>query len=174
MTTRQASDFERGLLIGAMISSLMPNTLMLMIFCMIICYDLGRPRIIEVVQKMLNRMTGIDFESEQNQLNLNPINIQNTQGVQSYQNQNTQNTQNIQNPTIVQNPPNQQNVQTIQNPLNQQNLPIHDTQSNIKLSPSQPNLNLFNSNQPNLIPGALGFGLNLLNQQLSASTQNNN
>lgn len=147
MTTRQASDFERGLLVGSMIASMMPNTLMIFIFLMVICYDLGRPRIIEVVQKMIGRMTGMDLESPPNQT------TQTTQTNQtSYTNQPTQPAQNAQ-PT--------QNTQSYTSPTQQ------SSQGSSNLSQSQSHMNLSQLGQQSLVPGAIGFGLNLLNQQLN-------
>lgn len=167
MSTRQASDFERGLLVGSMIASMMPNTLMLFLFLMVICYDLGRPRIIEVFQKTASRVLGIDFESDQlSQLSQLSQNIQNLQT--NSQNQGVQNLQN----QGVQQPFQQTNQQLSVN----NNLPANNPFANIpnqtniqnqtNVSPSQQSLY-----QQSSIPGALGFGLNLLNQQLSASTQ---
>ena len=62
---REISVYEKGLLTGAAIGAAIGPSLMLVVFCMIICYDLGRPKIIEVGQRALSRILGISEETSQ-------------------------------------------------------------------------------------------------------------
>lgn len=63
MMSREISNFERGMLIGIPIGAIGGPSIALVLFVLIVCYDLGRPRIVDVGQQMVNKYFGIDINT---------------------------------------------------------------------------------------------------------------
>lgn len=59
---REITNYEKGLLTGVAIGAALGPSFTLIIFCLIVCYDLGRPQIIEVSQRAFTRVLGINEE----------------------------------------------------------------------------------------------------------------
>lgn len=62
---REASSYEKGLLTGVGIGAVVGPSITLVIFLLIICYDLGRPQIIEIGQRAMSRILNLDEAGEQ-------------------------------------------------------------------------------------------------------------
>lgn len=58
--SREISNFERGMLVGIPIGAIAGPSIALVLFVLIVCYDLGRPRIVDVGQKLMDKYLGID------------------------------------------------------------------------------------------------------------------
>jgi hypothetical protein len=56
---RDISSYEKGLLTGVGIGAVVGPSITLVIFLLIICYDLGRPQLVDVGQRALNRILDI-------------------------------------------------------------------------------------------------------------------
>lgn len=60
LNAREITNYEKGLLTGVAIGAVLGPSFTLMIFCLIICYDLGRPQLIDVSQRAFTRFLGIN------------------------------------------------------------------------------------------------------------------
>lgn len=58
--SREISNFERGMLVGIPIGAIAGPSVALVLFVLIVCYDLGRPRIVDVGQRLIDKYIGID------------------------------------------------------------------------------------------------------------------
>lgn len=63
VVSREISNFERGMLVGIPIGAIAGPSVALVLFVLIVCYDLGRPRIVDVGQKLLDKYIGLDIIS---------------------------------------------------------------------------------------------------------------
>jgi hypothetical protein len=59
---REISNYEKGLLTGVAIGAVVGPSITLVVFCLIIAYDLGRPQIIDVGQKAISRIFALKNE----------------------------------------------------------------------------------------------------------------
>ena len=59
--SREISNFERGMLVGIPIGAIAGPSVALVLFVLIVCYDLGRPRIVEAGQRIVDKYLGIDI-----------------------------------------------------------------------------------------------------------------
>lgn len=78
MISREISNFERGMLVGLPIGAIAGPSIALVIFVLIVCYDLGRPKIVDLGQNLLNKHLGFDLytnNSAQNHQNAQTPNI---------------------------------------------------------------------------------------------------
>ena len=64
MLSREISNFERGMLVGIPIGAIAGPSIALVIFVLIVCYDLGRPKIVDIGQNLLNKHLGLDLGSQ--------------------------------------------------------------------------------------------------------------
>lgn len=60
---REISNYEKGLLTGVAIGAVLGPSFTLIIFCLIICYDLGRPQLIEIGQRAFSKIIGINNDA---------------------------------------------------------------------------------------------------------------
>jgi len=59
MINREITNYEKGLLCGIAVGSIVGPSITLVVFCLIICYDLGRPQIIDIGQRTISKLIGI-------------------------------------------------------------------------------------------------------------------
>jgi hypothetical protein len=60
---REISNYEKGLLTGVAIGAVLGPSFTLIIFCLIICYDLGRPQLIDIGQRAFSKIIGINNDT---------------------------------------------------------------------------------------------------------------
>lgn len=58
---RRFEVWERGLMTGLVIGAFFGPSLIMIVLALFICYDIGRPRVVEVIGKTMERMTGVDI-----------------------------------------------------------------------------------------------------------------
>lgn len=56
---REITEFQRGMITGIAIGALVGPTPMLILFSVIIAYDMGSPRLIEVVRRAINKVINV-------------------------------------------------------------------------------------------------------------------
>lgn len=64
MLNREISNFERGILVGIPIGAIAGPSIALVIFVLIVCYDLGRPKIVDIGQNLINKHLGLDLNNQ--------------------------------------------------------------------------------------------------------------